>query len=98
MSACGGSGELVLDLRAAMFARLGLKAMAVAKTAGEFEAERMPNGCAKLEAEYWVDGFGSGKPQSQAGPRRSLSEATRWMTKAASQAAAAMKAKTNKPL
>ena len=35
---------------AAMFARLGLKAMQVDKTQAEFEAERMPRGCAKLEA------------------------------------------------
>jgi len=35
---------------AAMFARLGLKAMQVVKTEAEFEAERMPKGCVKLEA------------------------------------------------
>jgi biotin synthase len=38
------------DSDMAMFARLGLKAMAVARTQVEFEAERMPQGCARLEA------------------------------------------------
>ena len=38
------------DNDAAMLARLGMKAMAVAKTEVEFEAERMPKGCVKLEA------------------------------------------------
>ena len=38
------------DTDAAMFARLGIKPMAIARTEAEFEAERMPKGCAKLEA------------------------------------------------
>lgn len=38
------------DNDAAMFARLGIKPMAIARTEAEFEAERMPKGCAKLEA------------------------------------------------
>jgi len=38
------------DNDAAMFARLGLKPMAVSQTHAEVEAERMPKGCAKLEA------------------------------------------------
>ncbi len=38
------------DADAAMFARLGLKAMQIAETPGEVEASRMPKGCAKLEA------------------------------------------------
>ncbi|SFG04532.1 biotin synthase [Novosphingobium sp. CF614] len=38
------------DNDAAMFARLGLKAMAVQQTEAEVAAERMPKGCAKLEA------------------------------------------------
>ena len=38
------------DNDAAMFARLGLKPMAVSQTHAEVEAERMPRGCAKLEA------------------------------------------------
>jgi len=37
------------DNDAAMFARLGLRAMAISQTAEEVEAQRMPNGCAKLE-------------------------------------------------
>jgi biotin synthase len=37
------------DNDALMFARLGIKPMAIARTHGEFEAERMPAGCAKLE-------------------------------------------------
>ena len=37
------------DSDAAMFARLGLKAMQIAQTPAEVEAERMPKGCAKLE-------------------------------------------------
>jgi len=38
------------DKDAAMFARLGLRAMAVAQTATEVAAERMPKGCFKMEA------------------------------------------------
>ena len=38
------------DSDAAMFARLGLRAMAVSQTAAEVAAERMPKGCAKLVA------------------------------------------------
>ncbi|MEJ2409504.1 MAG: biotin synthase BioB [Novosphingobium sp.] len=38
------------DTDAAMFARLGLKAMAISETAADIEASRMPKGCAKLEA------------------------------------------------
>ena len=38
------------DTDAAMFARLGIKPMAVSRTEAEFESERMPKGCAKLEA------------------------------------------------
>jgi len=38
------------DTDAAMFARLGLKAMAVSETAADVDASRMPKGCAKLEA------------------------------------------------
>jgi biotin synthase len=38
------------DNDAAMFARLGLKAMAITQTQAEAEAERMPKGCVKLEA------------------------------------------------
>ena len=38
------------DNDAMMFARLGIKPMAIARTEAEFEAERMPAGCAKLEA------------------------------------------------
>jgi len=37
------------DSDAAMFARLGLKAMAISQTQAEVEAERMPKGCVKLE-------------------------------------------------
>ncbi|HZU63593.1 MAG TPA: biotin synthase BioB [Novosphingobium sp.] len=37
------------DKDAAMFARLGIKAMAVTRTEAELAAERMPRGCAKLE-------------------------------------------------
>ena len=36
-------------------------------------------GCAKLPAVYCVAGLGSGKPQSQAGARRSAREARRWI-------------------
>ena len=43
-------------------------------------------GWAKLPAVYWVAGLGSGKPQSQAGARRTAREAKRWMAKAASDA------------
>ena len=35
------------------------------------------DGWAKLEAVYCVAGLGSGYPQSQAGPRRNLAEASR---------------------
>jgi len=38
------------DNDAAMFARLGLRAMAIAETSAEVEASRMPRGCSKLEA------------------------------------------------
>ncbi|WP_374411998.1 biotin synthase BioB [Novosphingobium colocasiae] len=38
------------DSDAAMFARLGLRAMAIAETSADVEASRMPKGCAKLEA------------------------------------------------
>ena len=38
------------DNDAAMFARLGLKAMAVQQTEAQVAAERMPKGCVKLEA------------------------------------------------
>jgi biotin synthase len=33
-----------------MFARLGLKAMAITQTQAEVDAMRMPKGCVKLEA------------------------------------------------
>ena len=35
---------------AAMFARLGLKAMAIQQTDAEVAAERLPQGCVNLEA------------------------------------------------
>jgi biotin synthase len=38
------------DADAAMFVRLGLKPMAIALTPEQVEAQRMPKGCAKLEA------------------------------------------------
>ena len=38
------------DADAAMLARLGIKPMAIAQTADQVAAERMPRGCAKLEA------------------------------------------------
>ena len=38
------------DKDAAMFARLGLRAMALTQTAAEVAAERMPKGCFKMEA------------------------------------------------
>jgi biotin synthase len=38
------------DTDMAMFARLGLKPMAIALTPAQVEAQRMPQGCAKLEA------------------------------------------------
>jgi biotin synthetase len=38
------------DNDAAMFARLGLKAMQIAETSADVAASRMPKGCAKLEA------------------------------------------------
>ncbi|MCJ2183038.1 biotin synthase BioB [Novosphingobium sp. 1949] len=38
------------DSDLAMFARLGIKPMAISETAAEVEASRMPKGCAKLEA------------------------------------------------
>lgn len=38
------------DKDGAMFARLGIKPMAVTRTQAEVDAERMPRGCAKLEA------------------------------------------------
>ncbi|MEY4161227.1 MAG: biotin synthase BioB [Pseudomonadota bacterium] len=38
------------DSDAAMFARLGLKAMAITQTQAEVDAMRMPKGCVKLEA------------------------------------------------
>ena len=37
------------------------------------------SGWAKLAAEYWLAGVGSGKPQSQAGARRTAREANRWI-------------------
>lgn len=37
------------DTDMAMFARLGIKPMAISRTEAEFDAERMPKGCAKLE-------------------------------------------------
>ena len=38
------------DTDAAMFARLGLKAMAISETQAQVDASRMPKGCVKLEA------------------------------------------------
>jgi biotin synthase len=38
------------DKDGAMFARLGIKPMAIAQTQADLDAERMPRGCAKLEA------------------------------------------------
>ena len=38
------------DNDAAMFARLGIKPMAIELTPAQVEAQRMPKGCAKLEA------------------------------------------------
>ena len=40
-------------------------------------------GCAKLSAVYCVIGLASGKPQSQAGARRSRFDAMRWTAQAA---------------
>ena len=54
--------------------------------------------CAKLEAEYCVAGFGSGKPQSQGGARRTLSEPSGWIANAARKPASAMKPNTSRPL
>jgi phenylalanyl-tRNA synthetase beta chain len=54
-------------------------------------------GWAKLAAEYWVAGSLSGKPQSQAGPRRSLSDASRWMATAVNVAEATMNRNTSRP-
>src|SRR5215510_1817507 len=55
-------------------------------------------GCAKLLPEYWVIGLGSGKPQSQAGPRRIACEAKRWMVHTASIADMAINRNTSRPL
>jgi biotin synthase len=38
------------DKDGAMFARLGIKPMAITQTQADLDAERMPRGCAKLEA------------------------------------------------
>jgi biotin synthase len=38
------------DKDGAMFARLGIKPMAITQTQADLDAERMPHGCAKLEA------------------------------------------------
>ncbi|PEQ11459.1 biotin synthase BioB [Novosphingobium sp. PC22D] len=38
------------DEDAAMLARLGMRAMPIEKTEAEFDAERMPRGCARMEA------------------------------------------------
>jgi biotin synthase len=38
------------DKDGAMFARLGITPMAVSQTQAQAEAERMPRGCARLEA------------------------------------------------
>jgi biotin synthase len=38
------------DTDAAMFARLGLKAMAISETQAQVDASRMPKGCVKMEA------------------------------------------------
>ncbi|MCT2400983.1 biotin synthase BioB [Novosphingobium mangrovi (ex Huang et al. 2023)] len=38
------------DTDAAMFARLGLKAMAISETQAQMDASRMPKGCVKMEA------------------------------------------------
>ena len=52
---------------------------------------------AKLPALYWVIGAGSGKPQSQAGPRRIAFDANWWITTAASSADAITKIATSSP-
>ncbi|WP_343612821.1 hypothetical protein [Novosphingobium sp.] len=38
------------DKDGAMFARLGIKPMAITQTQADLDAERMPRGCARLEA------------------------------------------------
>jgi len=53
---------------------------------------------AKLSAVYWVTGLGSGKPQSQAGPRRTTREAKRWIAQIARIEDITMKPKTRMPL
>src|SRR5689334_20693038 len=55
-------------------------------------------GCAKLLPEYWVIGFASGKPQSQAGPRRIACDAKRWMPQTASSDEMVMNRNTSRPL
>src|SRR5690242_5324382 len=55
-------------------------------------------GWEKLEAVYWIAGFGSGKPQSQAGARRRRSDARRWIATEAIDPDSSMKANTRRPL
>ncbi len=55
-------------------------------------------GWLKLSPLYCVVGAGSGKPQSQAGARRSAPEAKRWMTVDAIVADMTMKIATSRPL
>jgi hypothetical protein len=55
-------------------------------------------GWAKPPAVYCVAGLGSGKPQSQAGPRRTAREAKRWMISIAASVDMVMKTKTRSPL
>ena len=54
-------------------------------------------GMAKLSAAYWVIGLGSGKPQSQAGPRRAARDAQRWIAHMAIADDITMKTKTRMP-
>ena len=56
------------------------------------------SGCAKLPAPYWVIGSAFGKPQSQAGPRRSRRDANRCTTQAVPAPQIATKAITRNPL
>ncbi len=55
-------------------------------------------GCSKLAAEYWLSGVGSGKPQSQAGARRTPCALRRWIATTVIRIETVMKANTSSPL
>src|SRR5258708_32007665 len=91
-----GSWTTPVSRAGAISAGAGISTLSGAPSSDAPNTRRI--GWAKLPAVYWVIGLGSGAPQSQAGARRTVWEANRWVAIAHNPAEAVMNASTRRPL